>query len=247
MSGADSSPVAVLFDFDHTLFAHDDSPRWVLDACRAAGRDTGGAAARALYDRMLAERRTPGVTAAMRGCQRSAAAHRRAHLAWFGRAGADEELARALYARLLSPEAWTPYEDVGATLAALHAHNVPVGVVSNVGWDIRPTFAAHGLAGYVGADAFVLSCEEGAEKPDPGLFRTACARLGVPPGRALMVGDDPVNDGAAVTAGLRVHLLPDRPPGACRGLAGAVHHVLHADTHTRRTRRTPQGEPHAFH
>ncbi|MET9801801.1 HAD-IA family hydrolase [Streptomyces sp. NPDC006368] len=238
MTGAGApSPRAVLFDYDHTLFAHDDSHRWVLDACCATGRETGETAARTLYARMRAVRRSAPVEEGMRGCQRSTSAHRRAHLSWFGQAGADAELAQALYARLLSPAAWIPYGDVAAVLAALRERGVPVAVVSNVGWDIRPTFAAHGLDRYV--DAFVLSCDEGAEKPRLRLFRTACARLGTPPHEALMVGDDPVNDGAAVAAGLHVHLLPDRPAGAYRGLAGAVHHLLH----TRPS--SPKGETYA--
>jgi HAD superfamily hydrolase (TIGR01549 family) len=53
-------------------------------------------------------------------------------------------------------------------------------------------------------DAAALSFEVGAVKPHPAIFSTLCARLGVSPDRALMVGDDPVADVAgARAAGLR--------------------------------------------
>lgn len=225
MTSVSPSSTAVLFDFDHTLFAHDDSGQWVLDAYRSIDREPGEAAARAFYDRMRKARREVHVAAALRGCQKSTALHHHAHQLWFTQAGAEADLARALYARLLSPRSWTPYSDVAATLAVLKEHAVAVAVVSNVGWDIRPTFTAHGLAEFV--DTFVLSCEEGAEKPEPQLFRTACDRLGTTPQQALMVGDDPVNDGAAIAVGIPVYLLPDQPLGTRRGL-GAVLPLIHS-------------------
>jgi HAD superfamily hydrolase (TIGR01458 family) len=45
-------------------------------------------------------------------------------------------------------------------------------------------------------------------KPDPGLFDSALRSLGVEPGQALMVGDDPVTDVAAAAAlGMRTALV----------------------------------------
>jgi FMN phosphatase YigB (HAD superfamily) len=75
----------------------------------------------------------------------------------------------------------------------------------------------HGLRGLV--DGFALSCEHGSEKPEQTLFLVACAQLGIDPNDALMVGDDPVNEAAAVRSGLHVYLLPDQPMGGQRGLA----------------------------
>ena len=43
-------------------------------------------------------------------------------------------------------------------------------------------------------DAVVLPAECGAAKPDPAAFHHALARLGVEPGEALHVGDDPGED-----------------------------------------------------
>ena len=57
--------------------------------------------------------------------------------------------------------------------AALRDAGVQVAVVSNIGFDIRPLFAAWGLADLV--DAFALSYEVGRCKPDPAIFRAAPA------------------------------------------------------------------------
>ncbi|WP_173036636.1 trehalose-6-phosphate synthase [Phytohabitans flavus] len=206
--GADR-PKGIIFDFDHTLFTFDDSIDWLRVALRRLGRPTDEGTVRVLYDRIEDARGWPEVVAEQRGCQTSPATHRRAILSWFHRAGADAALADALYARVLDPAGWTPYPDVRAALEWLRERRVPVGVVSNVGWDIRPTLAHHGMGDLV--DAYVLSCEHGAEKPDVALFRAACDALGLDPEDGLVVGDDPVNDGAAVRIGLRVHLLPSAP------------------------------------
>jgi HAD superfamily hydrolase (TIGR01549 family) len=208
---------AVLFDFDRTLFRFDDSMGWLQAALQEARNPMPAEAVRALYDRLLTARASPEVAAEQRHCQRSPTAHRSAHYSWFHQAGADPAVAEALYRRLTNPAAWTPYRDTSTTLAALRSQGIPVAVVSNVGWDIRPTFSYHGLNGMV--DTFALSCEHGVEKPTPTLFLIACAALDVNPADTLMVGDDPLNDGAAVRSALHVFLLPDQPLGSCRGLS----------------------------
>jgi FMN phosphatase YigB (HAD superfamily) len=50
------------------------------------------------------------------------------------------------------------------------------------------------------------------------LFLAACAALGAPPDRTVMVGDNPFSDGGAVGAGLLALLVPVTPPGTPRGL-----------------------------
>jgi HAD superfamily hydrolase (TIGR01509 family) len=79
------------------------------------------------------------------------------------------------------------YADTLPTLQALHGAGVPVAVVSNIGFDIRPLCADLGIADYV--SAWVLSYELGRCKPDPAVFLHACLRLGVEPERTLMIGD----------------------------------------------------------
>ena len=81
-----------------------------------------------------------------------------------------EGLADALYERLLHADGWELYADTAEALGALRAAGVPVAVVSNIGFDIRPLFDAWGLADLV--DAFALSYEVGRCKPDPAIFRT---------------------------------------------------------------------------
>lgn len=57
-------------------------------------------------------------------------------------------------------------------------------------------------------------------KPAPALFHAACAAL--VPAETLMVGDDPLSDGGAAAAGLRVYLLAPDARGASRGLSAVV-------------------------
>lgn len=144
----------------------------------------------------------------------SAAQHRAAYTVQTLAAIDDPKLADALYDRHLLPEAWTPYPDALPVLRELRERGVPVAVVSNVGWDLRPLFVHHGLDPYV--DSYQLSYELGFSKPDPRIFRAACAALGSAPEHTLMIGDHPEADGAAAALGspfLQVAPLPpaDRP------------------------------------
>ena len=115
--------------------------------------------------------------------------------------------AEAFYDQLLDPESWQPYPDTKATLE--HLAGLPLAVVSNIGWDIRPIFERHGLTHLV--DEFVLSYEEGVIKPDPKIFTTACERLGVDPRNALMVGDSAEADGGAEAIGCSFRLVNPIP------------------------------------
>lgn len=117
----------------------------------------------------------------------------------------DPELFEALYAWYARPEAWTLAPGALETFAALRARGVTVAVVSN--WDtrLRPLLGAMGVLPAI--DAAVISAEVGLEKPDPALYRRACALLGVPPAEALHVGDHPRKDvEAARAAGCRALL-----------------------------------------
>jgi HAD superfamily hydrolase (TIGR01549 family) len=115
--------------------------------------------------------------------------------------------AEALYDQLLDPESWRPYPDMKATLE--HLQDVPLAVVSNIGWDIRPIFERYGVTHLV--DEFVLSYEEGVIKPDPKIFTTACERLGVDPRNAVMVGDSEEADGGAEAIGCAFRLVNPVP------------------------------------
>ncbi|MFF4604793.1 HAD family hydrolase [Streptomyces sp. NPDC001339] len=128
------------------------------------------------------------------------------------------ELYDALYDRHMTPDAWHPYPDAAEVLAELHRRGVRIGVLSNIGWDLRPVLRAHGLERYL--DACLLSYEHGLQKPDPRLFALACRELELAPSAVLMVGDDHVADGGATALGcafLPVDALPaDRRPDGLR-------------------------------
>lgn len=218
---ADARVEAVLFDFSGTLF--DDTgvltaPTLTASAARH-GVELGEDEAEETIRRMLAHVDSPEGFAAREGCDLSVDAHRTVWTRLIAEAGPyGPELTEALYSCLTDPEAWHPYPDTVPVLRALHEAGVPVGVLSNIGWDIRPAFARAGALDAL--HTVVLSCEQGLAKPDPDLFALACERLGAEPSRVLYVGDDPAKDGAAVRAGLPVYLLPsERDVRTPRGLA----------------------------
>jgi HAD superfamily hydrolase (TIGR01509 family) len=129
---------------------------------------------------------------------------------------AIDGLPDALYDRLLVPDGWRPYSDALDTLGALRAAGKRIGLVSNIGFDIRPLLDAFGLTDLI--DVCVLSFELGRLKPDPAIFRHACAQLDVEPESTLMVGDTP-HDAAAVAVGCTAYLVPAAGPGLVNGLA----------------------------
>ncbi|MEU1471970.1 HAD-IA family hydrolase [Streptomyces sp. NPDC005761] len=138
----------------------------------------------------------------------------------------DPGLYDALYDRHRTPAAWLPYPDAAEVLASLRDRGIAIGVVSNIGWDLRPVFRAHGLDAYV--DAYVLSYEHGVKKPDARLFHTACTLLGHHPTDVVMVGDDRHADAGAAALGCEVRFVQhvpvhERPDGLRElGLAAGV-------------------------
>lgn len=215
----------VLFDFSGTLFRVEPADRWlgsVLDAAGArypartvtgwvraleeSGGQPGGAPPRRLPAHLAGawelrdldpERHRWAYTGLAREVELP-------DPAWY----------EALYERHMRPEAWAPYPDAVEVLTGLRERGVAVGVVSNIGWDPRPVFAAHGLGALV--DAYALSYEHRVRKPDARLFRVALEALGgVDPGEALMVGDDRDADGGAARLGCAVRFV-DHLPGAER-------------------------------
>jgi len=210
----------VLFDWGDTLFSPPDAGNVIIAAAAERGVLVDPADARALWNELWAAGKTPEELA--KGRDLSADAHRDVWIKLFERAHtAVPDIASTLYQRVMDPRAWIPYPDTAPTLRALRGRGVRIGIVSNVPRDLRPIFAAHGLADLV--DAFTHSFEVGAEKPDPAIFLRACEALGTRPEETLMVGDHAVADGGATRAGLRFHLLP--PDGAAdlpRGLDRVV-------------------------
>ena len=128
-----------------------------------------------------------------------------------------DALAAELYETHRTVGAWrSPYPDAEPVLKELRRRGVPVAVVSNIGWDVRPIFVHSGLDPYV--DAYVLSYQLEIQKPDPRIFQAACDLLGSAPEETLMVGDQVPADGGATALGCAFHhVLPlpvaERPDG----------------------------------
>jgi HAD superfamily hydrolase (TIGR01493 family) len=210
---------AVLFDFVNTLFHMIDADRWLrhvaADTGRAGELDDPALAAAVLTD-LDAAYQLPDVLAAQVGRDLSAQRHRDAMIAWFAAVPFLRGHEPAAHARLVHADSWEPYPDTAAVLHGLRERGVRVGVVSDIAWDIRAHVAHRGLGDLV--DTYALSFEVGREKPDPELFRKACADLGADPRATLMVGDNPVRDGGACAAGLRCYILPAEHRTGERGL-----------------------------
>lgn len=212
----------VMFDFSGTLFRIEPTEDWLRAVVAEAGIDMDEAelvecAARleeagALPGGANPRRLPPRLATLWRERDLSSEQHRAAYTALAREVALPSpELADALYDRHRTPAAWRPYPDTARTLAALRERGVPVAVVSNIGWDLRPVFVAHGVDHLV--NAYLLSFEHGVQKPDPGLFRAACDALGLAPADVLMVGDDRVADAGAAALGCPVRLVDHLPVG----------------------------------
>ncbi|MFE1439121.1 HAD family hydrolase [Streptomyces sp. NPDC058739] len=214
---------AVLFDFSGTLFRIESAESWLACVLAESGITLSGPelarTARALEEAGA----LPGganplhlpedLATLWEVRDESAELHRAAYTGLSRRVRLPEPgLHDALYERHMTPAAWTPYPDAAEVLGGLRERGIAVGVVSNIGWDLRPVFRAHGLDEFVGV--YVLSYEHGVRKPDPRLFATACEALGADPRQVLMVGDDRRADGGAAALGCRVHFVDHLPADA---------------------------------
>ncbi|MFJ8727361.1 HAD family hydrolase [Streptomyces sp. NPDC093269] len=226
----------VLFDFSGTLFRIESTESWLRAVLAEAGAALPEAevvraaerleAAGALAGGVPPEDPLPADLAALWAVRdRSAEEHRAAYTALSLRVPLpDPGLHDALYDRHMTPAAWRPYPDTAEVLAALRGRGVAIGVVSNIGWDLRPVFREHGVDHYV--DAYVLSYEHGVQKPDTRLFALGCDALGVAPEDTLMVGDSRHADGGAAELGCAVHFVDHRPvaerPDGLRPVLGLI-------------------------
>ena len=118
-------------------------------------------------------------------------------------AGAGEVDAEAFRHAFVAALRFIPVPGAVEACEALVARGYALAVVSN--WDI----GLHDHVRKLGLDLpVVTSAEAGAPKPDPAIFRLALERLGVPPERALHVGDSDADEEGARAAGLRFRPAP---------------------------------------
>ncbi|MFJ6461275.1 HAD family hydrolase [Streptomyces sp. NPDC091387] len=210
----------VLFDFSGTLFRIESVRSWLA----AALAERGVSVEESDFDRYAREleatcalpggpspQRVPEALAEDWASRDKSPQRHRAAYTGLARQVAlpDPGLYDALYERHRVPAAWCPYPDAAEVLGGLAGSGVRIGVVSNIGWDLRPVFRAHGLDAFV--DAYVLSFEHGTQKPDAQLFHTACTLLGQRPTDVVMVGDDRHADAGAAALGCEVRFVDHAP------------------------------------
>lgn len=215
MTDSVTSVSAVIFDFSGTLFRLDEDDSWFDGVTHADGTPVDGHHAAELMRRMTAPvgevvEFDDETRHAWRNRDLDPALHRKAYLHVLRESGVhDPDHAESVYGRVIDPSSWSPYPDTAATLKLLAAKSIPVGVLSNIPFDIRPVFAGLGLEDCV--DEFVLSFEVGFVKPQIEIFRHAVHALGVDPRRTLMVGDSEEADGAARAIGCSFALVDPLP------------------------------------
>jgi HAD superfamily hydrolase (TIGR01509 family) len=216
---------AVLFDYSGTLFRLEEDESW-FDGIEVDEREVDGRVQAELMRRLTAPtgrsvQMTPEAHQAWVNRDLEPHLHREAYLHVLRQSGLADHHAEALYERVIDPASWTPYPDTAAVLKGLHRQGIKTAVVSNIAFDVRPAFAAAGVADCV--DEFVLSFEVGAIKPDAAIFETALTRLGVEASRTVMVGDSDEADGGARYVGCGFVLVDPLPTAQRRdGLLTAL-------------------------
>ncbi len=92
-----------------------------------------------------------------------------------------------LYEKFATADCWRVPDDVSPAIARAKAMGVGIGVLSN--FDVRLPGLLEALELADVFDHVVISCQVGAEKPDPAIFAAAQAACGAAPARIGMVGD----------------------------------------------------------
>lgn len=128
----------------------------------------------------------------------------------------DGVVAGYLYDEFSRPEHYALFPDAMPAMRELRALGYTLGLVSNFEAWLEGLLERLGVAPML--EVAVISGVEGVEKPDPRIFLTALERLGLPPERALYVGDNPrVDIEPAAALGMGAVLVdrrdrhPDRP------------------------------------
>jgi FMN phosphatase YigB (HAD superfamily) len=196
---------AVLFDWRGTLVTTLSPEGWVAAALKQLGRDHDDEIVGEIWAAIASAAGHPDRLDAP-GVDSNAAFHRATYYGVFADAGLDAEISDALYA-VESDPAYNPFAlDAVATLRAAAQRGCRIGIISDIHFDLRPAFAAEGIADVI--DAFVLSYELGLQKPNPAMFGVALEKLGTSAQETLMVGDRRLPDGGAVDMGMTTLLIP---------------------------------------
>jgi 2-haloalkanoic acid dehalogenase type II len=119
--------------------------------------------------------------------------------------GAADFARHAAIRELMGPACFAVFDDVLPALDKLKASGRRLAIISDWQKGLAHFCEELGLAPYF--DAIVVSAEVGYEKPDPRVFEVAAARLGLPAGEILHVGDHLVDVEGARAAGFAAALL----------------------------------------
>lgn len=114
------------------------------------------------------------------------------------------------------------FPEVAQTLRQLRAAGKQLALCSNLAAEYGPIVRQL----LPGLDAYALSFEIGAAKPDPAIYRAICTALGAPPHQVLFIGDSKRSDLHGPQAfGMQAHWL-DRKSGQTLNdaLAGFLPH-----------------------
>ena len=99
-----------------------------------------------------------------------------------------------------------PLPGTPETLGRLRDAGLALACISNWDLSLAAQLGRAGIADYF--TEIVSSAEAGAAKPDPAVFATALARLGVDPARALHIGDGEADREGAAAAGMAFEPVP---------------------------------------
>ena len=106
---------------------------------------------------------------------------------------------------------YNPYPEAEAAMEELKEIGVPLYVVSN--WDVALATVLDDLGWTRYMSGIVASAKIGSEKPDDTIFEEALRAAGLPRGRVVHVGNDPISDiQGAAAAGIDAILI-DRESG----------------------------------
>lgn len=196
----------VLFDWMVTLAHYPTPADHIAMAMKGLGRPSDPSEVSAIRTRMQSAGQLPHVQEADAIEDTSRAAHVRSEHLLYSEAGIDDELAQAMYSMLGTTEFHPIYPDVDPVLRKLKEADFSIGVVSDIHVDLRQHAKHFGFDDCI--DAWSLSWEQGIQKPDLQMFRTALDALDADPARTVMVGDRGIVDGAAAELGVTCLILP---------------------------------------
>jgi putative hydrolase of the HAD superfamily len=204
---------AVIFDLFGTLV--DNWPLPVLDRMHARVAEAVGARPEAfarLYRDAFAER--------VKGVFPTAESYILRACRALGLSPTPEQVSAAAAVRMeVAREMIRPRSDAEATVTALKARDLRLGMISDCVWEAPVVWAEMALARLF--DEAVFSVLVGMKKPEAGIYLLACERLGVRASECLYVGDGGSRElSGAAAVGMRPVLI--RAPHES---AGSVHRV----------------------